>query len=103
MASICAVYILANKTNSVLYTGVSGDLEKRIYDHKTGRDKSSFTSRYRVNRLVYYEEYENISDAIMREKQIKAGSRHKKNQLVESINPEWNDLSFDFWGTDSPN
>ena len=102
MTPMIAVYILTNKHNTVLYTGMTGHLEKRLFDHKTFRNPSSFTARYRVNKLVYYEEFEDVSEAILREKQIKAGSRKKKMELVDSINPEWRDLSFDFWGTDQP-
>jgi len=102
MAKICAVYILANKNNSVLYTGVTSNLEARLHAHKSRQSPFSFTARYRVQRLVYYEEFEDISDAIQREKQIKAGSRKKKNTLVESVNADWQDLSFDLWGTDEP-
>ncbi len=100
MSKVCAVYILANKNNSVLYTGVTSNLENRLFDHQSYRNPYSFTSRYRVHKLVYYEEFEDITDAILREKQIKAGSRLKKVMLVESINPEWRDLAFDFWGSD---
>jgi putative endonuclease len=84
------VYILTNKYNRVLYTGVTSDLPRRIYEHQT--NQSNFTSRYHVHKLVYMEEYEQIIDAITREKQIKAGSRQKKIDLVNSINPEWKDL-----------
>jgi len=102
MAKACVVYILANKNNAVLYTGVTSNLEVRLQDHKSNHKPSSFTSRYRVHKLVYFEEFEDISDAIIREKQIKAGSRKKKDELVESINPEWRDLAFDYWGSDEP-
>jgi putative endonuclease len=84
------VYILTNKYNRVLYTGVTNDLEKRINEHQMGQ--SSFTSRYNVHKLVYYEEFELVINAITREKQIKAGSRQKKIDLINSVNPEWKDL-----------
>jgi putative endonuclease len=84
------VYILTNKYNRVLYTGVTNDLVERVDQHQKGQ--SSFTSRYNVHKLVYYEEFEHIIDAITREKQIKAGSRQKKIDLINSVNPEWKDL-----------
>nr|WP_319271510.1 GIY-YIG nuclease family protein [uncultured Draconibacterium sp.] len=86
------VYILTNAGNSVLYVGVTSDLTQRIQQHKSGLFKNSFTSRYRINKLVYYELFQDITDAIAREKQIKAGSRQKKIDLVNSRNPEWEDL-----------
>ena len=89
----CAVYILTNKNMSVLYTGVTSDLEQRIYDHKTKSDPSSFSARYNTTLLVYYEEFNSIDDAIYREKQIKGGSRKDKIALIDSVNPEWIDLS----------
>src|SRR5512137_778206 len=85
------VYIMTNQHNTVLYTGVTNDLMRRVWEHKQGFG-SSFTNRYRVNKLVYYESYENINLAIAREKQIKGGSRQKKINLVNGFNPEWNDL-----------
>ena len=85
------VYILTNKTNKVLYVGVTSNLIKRIYEHKN-KLVPGFTEKYNVNKLVYYEIYDNIEDAITREKQIKAGNRNKKIQLVSSMNPEWKDL-----------
>ena len=86
------VYIMANKNNSVLYTGVSSDLKNRAYEHKTNLDPKSFTCRYNLHKLVYYECFHNIEEAIDREKQIKAGSRAKKIKLIESMNPKWIDL-----------
>ena len=85
------VYILTNKGNNVLYTGVTNDLHRRVYEH---REKlvEGFTAKYNVNKLVYYEETESIEAAIMREKQIKGGSRQKKIDLIESMNPKWEDL-----------
>jgi len=85
------VYILSNKTGSVLYTGVTGDLTRRVFEHK-GRFVSGFTSRYNVDLLVYYEMCDDPTAAIEREKQIKAGSRAKKLSLIRSLNPEWRDL-----------
>ena len=85
------VYIMTNKYNTVLYTGVTNNLMRRAWEDKEGFG-STFTSRYRVNKLVYYESYENINLAIAREKQIKSGSRQKKIDFVNGLNPEWNDL-----------
>ena len=87
------IYILFNKRNGTLYTGVTSNLKKRIYEHKN-KVYDSFTSKYDVNKLGYYEEYNNINQAIEREKQIKAGSRKKKMSLIESINPSWEDLTY---------
>ena len=86
------VYILASKKNGTLYTGVTNDIERRVYEHKH-KLTPGFTSRYNVNRLVYYEEYNDIRDAIAREKQIKGWLRKKKIALIESMNPNWDDLS----------
>jgi putative endonuclease len=85
-------YILASKKNGTLYTGVTNDIERRVYEHKH-KLTPGFTSRYNVNRLVYYEEYNDIRDAIAREKQIKGWLRKKKIALIESTNPNWDDLS----------
>ena len=86
------IYILFNKRNGTLYTGVTSDLKKRIYEHKN-KTYDGFTAKYDVHKLGYYEEYNDIKQAIEREKQIKAGSRKKKIMLIESINSEWKDLS----------
>jgi len=85
------VYIMTNKGNNVLYTGVTNNLIRRIYEHKHKIVKG-FTSRYNITKLIYYEEGEDIYGAISREKQIKAGSRQKKIALINSMNPEWKDL-----------
>lgn len=85
------IYLLANKHNNVLYTGVTNDLIRRIYEHKSKLIKG-FTQKYNVDRLVYYEACSNIVVAIEREKQIKAWSRKKKDELINALNPEWNDL-----------
>jgi len=89
-------YILTNKNHTVLYTGVTSNLQKRLQEHKTGKHESSFTHRYNVTELVYFEEFNLIVDAIAREKQIKAGSRQKKLDLINNLNPEWIDLSENF-------
>ena len=86
------VYILTNKNNTTLYVGVTSNLVKRIEQHKTKYYPKSFTSRYNLDKLVYYEAFQMIGDAIAREKQLKAGSRAKKIALIEKENPEWKDL-----------
>jgi putative endonuclease len=86
------IYILTNKNNTVLYTGVTSNLAKRIYEHKNHL-VDGFSKRYNLGKLVYYEEVNNISVAIQREKQIKAGSRKKKVELINSINSDWSDLA----------
>ena len=86
-----AVYIMANRPNGTLYTGVTGDLIKRVYQHKEGI-AVGFTKKYQCKQLVYYEQFEEMVEAIAREKQIKAGSRKKKIALIEGINPAWCDL-----------
>jgi len=85
------VYIMTNKYNTVLYTGVTNNLMRRIYEHKNGLAEG-FTKKYNVHKLVYYEVGDNIHAAIAREKQIKGGSRQKKIDLINSMNPEWKDL-----------
>lgn len=85
------VYIMTNEANTVLYTGVTNDLFRRVLEHKDGKG-SKFTSKYNVTKLVYYECSEDITAAIEREKQIKGGSRQKKEDLINRINPDWNDL-----------
>ena len=86
------VYILTNKRNGTLYTGVTSDLSRRLEEHKSGEVRS-FTKRYGLHLLVYYELHDEIGDAIKREKQIKNWTRRWKLQLIESSNPEWIDLS----------
>ena len=85
------VYILFNRKNGTLYVGVTSDLIKRIYQHKN-KLIEGFAKKYGVDKLGYYEIYNDIESAIAREKQIKAGSRKKKIDLIEKINPNWNDL-----------
>ncbi len=84
------VYIMSSKTRT-LYIGVTTDLKKRVSEHKQGKIMG-FTKKYRVNRLVYYEIIDGIVNAIEREKQIKGWVRHKKEDLIESTNPKWEDL-----------
>ncbi len=85
------VYIMTNKHNTVLYTGVTNDLWRRVQEHKE-KLHSGFTANYNVNKLVYYEMFDDVNAAIAREKQIKGGSRQKKIDLIITMNPEWNDL-----------
>lgn len=85
------VYIMSNYSNKVVYTGVTNNLVKRVWQHRTKLCKG-FTSKYNVTKLVYFEETTSIISAIQREKQIKGGSRAKKNNLIESFNPDWKDL-----------
>jgi putative endonuclease len=89
------VYILTNKNKTVLYTGVTSNLTKRIYQHKT-KSYKGFTAKYNCDRLVFYTAIDNMVEAIEFEKKIKAGSRLKKIDLIESMNPEWNDLAEDW-------
>jgi len=85
------VYLLANKHNNVLYTGVTNDLIRRVYEHKN-KLVAGFTQKYNVDRLVYFEVCSGIVVAIEREKQIKGWSRKKKQDLINTLNPEWDDL-----------
>jgi putative endonuclease len=85
------VYILSNQHNDVLYTGVTNNLYRRVRDHKTGKG-GKFSAKYNVNKLVYYELFDDIFDAISYEKRIKSGSRQKKIDLVNELNPDWRDL-----------
>lgn len=85
------VYILANKNNNVLYIGMTNDLRRRVYEHRTGFFEG-FTKKYRVHKLVYCENCHDVKAAIRREKQLKSWSREKKIQLVETVNPEWNEI-----------
>lgn len=86
------VYILTNKSNSTLYVGVTSDIVLRIKQHKEKLNDKSFTAKYNLNKLVYYEAFQMIGDAIGKEKQLKAGNRAKKIALISNVNPEWNDL-----------
>ena len=89
------IYIMANWNNKVLYVGMTNDLERRVYEHKNKRIEG-FTKKYNVTRLVYYEHTNEINSAILREKQLKKWRRDKKNNLIETLNPEWKDLSDEF-------
>ncbi len=86
------VYILTNKRKSVLYVGVTSDLQKRIWEHKNKIDPKSFTARYNCDILLYYNGFHSIEEAISEEKRIKAGSRKRKLDLIVDMNPKWIDL-----------
>ena len=86
------VYLMTNKTDSVIYVGVTNDIRRRVNEHRSGV-VDGFTKRYHVDKLVYYEIYNDIFLAIGREKQIKRWIRKKKNELVETKNPKWEDIS----------
>jgi len=87
------VYILTNKRFTVLYTGVTSDLEQRVYEHKTKFYPDSFTAKYQCDRLIYYEEFSDVEEAIKREKQLKKYKRTFKANLINQMNAEWKDLS----------
>ncbi len=91
------VYIMTNTHHTVLYTGVTNNLQRRVLEHKNGIG-SAFTKKYNVHKLVYYEVGSDIYSAIAREKQIKGGSRQKKIELINSMNPEWKDLYEELFG-----
>jgi len=86
------VYILTNITGTVLYTGVTNDLIRRVYEHKNNTIPESFTAKYSVHKLVYFESTSSRYEAISREKQIKSWNRKRKNKLVETMNPKWIEL-----------
>lgn len=86
------VYIMSNKYNSVLYVGMTNDLSRRVGEHRNHRNPFSFTARYQVHKLVYYETTANVKSAIEREKQIKSWSRDRKVELIEKYNPTWEAL-----------
>ena len=86
------VYILANKLNTTIYVGVTRDLVRRVYEHRHKLDKGSFTAKYDIYKLVYYEATTDVRVAIEREKQLKSWNRARKNKLVESMNPNWQDM-----------
>ena len=86
------VYILSNKLNTAIYTGVTRDLIRRVYEHKKHLDPNSYTAKYDITKLVYYESSSDVNAAIEREKQIKGWNRKRKNKLVESKNPLWAEL-----------
>ena len=85
------IYLLGNKNNTTIYTGITSDIKRRIWEHKNKTTKG-FSSKYNLYKLLYYEIYQDPENAIIREKQIKSGSREKKIELIESMNPKWIDL-----------
>jgi len=89
------VYILTNKYHTVLYTGITNNLERRLYEHTHG-ESDGFTKRYRVTKLVHFEETTDVNAAITREKQIKGWTRKKKESLIEQSNPKWKDLGIEY-------
>ncbi|MDY6873263.1 MAG: GIY-YIG nuclease family protein [Chloroflexota bacterium] len=89
------VYIMTNWSNRVLYTGVTNDLYRRILEHRSGNG-SKFTGQYNLTKLVFFEAFESVYDALENEKRIKAGSRRKKIELINEMNPEWEDLFEEF-------
>ena len=89
---IYCVYLLTNKNKTVIYTGVTNNLERRLYEHEHNL-VTGFTSKYNVDQLMYFEQTNNVDSAISREKQIKSWSRARKNQLIESMNPHWQSLN----------
>ena len=91
------VYIMTTMTNTVLYTGVTNNLQRRVLEHRSDKG-GGFTKKYKLYKLVYFESGNNISSALAREKQIKGGSRKKKVELIASINPNWDDLYESFFG-----
>mgnify|MGYP006449221725 CR=1 FL=1 len=93
------VYILTNAGNSVVYVGVTNDIERRMSEHRSGLIPG-FTRRYRLNKLIYNEQCSTVDDAIAREKQLKSWRRAKKEQLITGINPEWHDLAGDLQATE---
>lgn len=93
------VYIMANKRNGTIYVGVTNDIVRRVQEHKNHTFPDSFTARYNCDKLVFFETFQYVDRAIEREKQLKGGSRSNKIALIESINPDWCDLSTEnlFW------
>ncbi len=89
-----AVYILTNKKNGTLYIGMTGNLERRMFEHKN-KMIDGFTKKYGLDKLVYFEMYQHVNDAITREKRLKSWKRQWKINLIEKDNPKWNDLAFD--------
>ena len=87
----CYIYMMTNKRNTVIYTGVTNNLKRRVYEHKE-KLIEGFTKKYNITKLVYYEVLKDIENAILRENQIKGGSRQKKIELINNMNKEWRDL-----------
>ena len=93
-----SVYIVTNKNRTTLYVGVTSNLAARIQEHREKKYPNSFTARYNLDRLVFYENFTRIEEAIAREKQLKGGSRKKKEELINNLNPEWKDLGDEVLG-----
>ncbi len=91
------IYIMTTMTNTVLYTGITNDLQRRVIEHRSDKG-SKFTKKYKLYKLVYFESGDNVNSALAREKQIKGGSRNKKIELINSINPNWDDLFEHYFG-----
>jgi putative endonuclease len=89
------VYIMSNWNNKVIYIGMTNNIERRVYEHKN-KILKGFTQKYKLNKIVYYEMFNDVNIAIIREKEIKKWRRDKKDKLIEGLNPNWNDLSKDF-------
>jgi len=96
ISSEYCVYIMANQNNTTLYTGVTNNLQRRVNEHKQNTIPG-FTKKYNLHKLVYFEVTNDVQAAILREKQIKGGSRQKKLDLINAMNPEWRDLSEELW------
>ena len=96
MSKYYYVYLLTNWNNKVMYVGMTNNLERRVYEHKHKLVKG-FTAKYNIHKLVYFEETTDVRDAIAREKEIKKWRREKKDALVQTMNPDWNDLSEDWF------
>ncbi len=91
------VYILSNQKRTVLYTGVTSDLETKVYQHKTKENPKSFTAQYNCDALVYWEAFDNVGEAILREKQIKGWKCIKKDRIIMQLNPQWKDWSLGWY------
>tara|TARA_R110002050_G_C8796943_1_gene502523 strand:+ start:255 stop:563 length:309 start_codon:yes stop_codon:yes gene_type:complete len=89
-------YITTNKNKTVLYVGATDNIIRRILEHKNKIYKNAFSAKYNCDVLVYYEEFENINDAFLREKQLKSGNRKRKESLINDMNPGWNDLAINW-------
>lgn len=98
MLPVAWIYIITNKHNTTLYVGVTNNLTRRLGEHRTKRNPKSFTARYNLNKLVYYESFQFIREAIAREKYIKGKTRKWKEALINSMNPHMDDLSSEFAG-----
>ena len=90
------VYLLASKKNGTLYIGLTNDLQRRVYEHKVGI-KKGFTQKYEVNKLMYYETFQHVEEAILREKRLKKWNRSWKIELIEEENKDWDDLASDWY------